>query len=149
VQTVDKTGKKDIRSNYSGILHICLEIVKAHMKVDPSPETKNLLKKLEFIKDNTSTKLNTPYFVIVHSIARNMARPLTFPIEVKTGKRQTREFELGELIQELEEAHIRINEIEQKIAQNYSIDIPLNQQGQAIVFDFNNPKAGMEDRFKF
>lgn len=119
------------------------------MKVDPSPETKNLLKKLEFIKDNTSTKLNTPYFVIVHSIARNMARPLTFPIEVKTGKRQTREFELGELIQELEEAHIRINEIEQKIAQNYSIDIPLNQQGQAIVFDFNNPKAGMEDRFKF
>jgi hypothetical protein len=107
------------------------------------------LKRLEFIKNNTSTKLNTPYFIIVHSIARNMARPLTFPIEVKTGKRQTREFELGELIQELEEAHIKINEIEQQIAQNYSIDIPLNQQGQAIVFDFNNPKQGMEDRFKF
>jgi methyltransferase-like protein len=119
------------------------------MKVDTTPEIKNALKRLEFIKNNTSTKLNTPYFIIVHSIARNMARPLSFPIEVKTGKRHTREFELGELIQELEEAHIKINEIEQQIAQNYSIDIPLNQQGQAIVFDFNNPKQGMEDRFKF
>jgi hypothetical protein len=140
---------EDVRSNYNGILHICLEIVKAHMRVDTSPEIKNLLKKLEYIKDNTSKKLNTPYFVVVHVIARNMNKPLTFPIEVKVGDRKTREFELGELIEELEEAHIHINEIQQEIAQNYSIDIPVTSQGQAIVFDFSNPQAGMEDRFKY
>jgi methyltransferase-like protein len=93
--------------------------------------------------------LKSPYFVIVHTVARNLGHPLTFPIEVKTEKRKTREFELGDLISELEEAHIKINEIEQQIAQHYSIDIPISQQGQAVVFDFSNPKAGMEDRFKY
>jgi hypothetical protein len=130
-------------------MHVCLEIVKAHLRVDPTPENKNLLKKLEYIKDYTSKNLMTPYFVVVHVVARNMHRPLSFPIEVKTGNRRTTEFELGELIRELEEAHIRINEIQQEVAQNYSIDIPLSGQGQAVVFDFSNPKAGMDDRFKW
>jgi len=140
---------EDVRSNFNGILHICLQIIKAHIKVDPTPENKALLKKLEYIKDNTSKNLMTPYFIIVHVVARNMHKPLSFPIEVRIGNRKTREFELGELIRELEEAHIRINEIQQEVAQNYSIDIPLNVQGQAVVFDFNNPQAGMGDRFKW
>ena len=119
------------------------------MRVDPSPDVKNLLKKLEYIKENTSKNLNTPYFVVVHVIARNMHKPLSFPIEVKVADRRTREFELGELIRELEEAHIHINEIQREIAKEYSIDIPLTSQGQAVVFDFSNPQAGMEDRFKY
>jgi len=148
VQTVKKTGTEDIRSNFAGIMHLALEIVKAHYRVDKSKETKNLLTRLNYIKTNTSTKLNTSYFVIVHTVARNMHKPLTFPIEIRTGKRRTREFELGDLIQELEEAHIKINEIQQLVAQNYSIDIPISSTTQALVFDFSNPTVGMDERFK-
>jgi hypothetical protein len=139
---------EDIRSNYGGIMHLCLEIVKAHLKVDPNPETKKLLKDLNYIKQNTSKKLNTPYFIVVHVVARNMHKPLSFPIEVRVGNRRTREFELGELIQELEDAHIAINEIQQAIARHYSIDIPISKHGQAVVFDFSNPQHGMKERFK-
>jgi hypothetical protein len=139
---------EDIRSNYGGIMHLCLEIVKAHLKVDPSDETKQLLKDLNYIKNNTSDKLKTPYFIVVHVVARNMHKPLTFPVEVKVGNRRTREFEVGELINELEEAHIAINEIQQAIARHYSIDIPISKHGEAIVFDFSNPQEGMKDRFK-
>jgi len=139
---------EDARSNYSAILHLALEIVKGHMKSDSSPEVKKLLKELNYVKENTTEKLKTHYFLIVHTIVRNMHRPLSFPVEVRTGQRHTVEFELGDLINELEEAHIKINEIEQQIAQHYSIDIPFSQQGQAIVFDFSNPMAGMDERFK-
>jgi hypothetical protein len=145
----NKYRAEDVRSNYNGLLHLALEIVKAHIIVDSTPQNKKLLSDLNYIKEHTSSKLNTPYFIVVHTIARNMHRPLTFPIEVKTGQRATREFDLGDLIQELENAHIRINEIQQEIAQNYSIDIPISSQGQAVVFDFSNPTAGMNERFKY
>lgn len=116
---------EDVRNNYGAILHLALEVVKA--EDDPD---KNLLKKLEWIKANTTTRLHTNYFKVVHTIARKLALPLTFPIEVKVKPRRTREFELGELIAEVEEAHIRINEIVREVAKKYSIDITFVKAGE-------------------
>lgn len=109
-------------------MHLALQIVKAEDKPD-----KKLLKRLEWIKDNTSEKLNSNYFVVVHTVARKIISPLQTPIEVKIGARRTKEFELGELISELEEAHIKINEIVRDVAKNYSIDIPFGSSGQGQI----------------
>lgn len=117
-----------MRSNYGGIMHLALEVVRG----EDQPDQK-LIKELNWIKNHTSEKLNTNYFVIVHTIARNMAKPLTAPIEVKVSERKTKEFELGELISELEEAHIRVNQLVREVAKKYSLDIMLGGGGAGII----------------
>jgi len=115
---------EDVRNNYGAILHLALQIVKAEDKPD-----KNLLKQLEWIKKNTTARIMTNYFVVVHTIARKMISSLRTPIEVKISARRTREFELGELISEIEDAHIKINEIVREVAKKYSLDIAFTSQG--------------------
>lgn len=115
---------EDVRNNYGGILHLALEIVKAEDNID-----KQLLKKLNWIKEHTTPRLNTNYFTVVHTIARKLAYPMNLPIEVKVTSRRTREFTLSELIAEVEEAHIKINEIVREVAKKYSIDITFSKTG--------------------
>jgi hypothetical protein len=126
---------EDIRNNYGGLLHLALEIVKAEDTVD-----KKLLKDLEWIKKNTTKRLNTNYFVVVHTIARKMVFPLTTLVEMKVSPRRTKEFELGELISEIEDAHIRINEIVREVAKKYSIDIQMGGIGGGQVMFPEIPK---------
>jgi hypothetical protein len=118
---------EDIRNNYAGLLHLALQIIKSENEPD-----KELLKKLEWIKENTTKRLMTNYFIIVHTIARKMSYSLMTPIEVKVSERKTREFTLGELISEVEEAHIAINDIVKEVAKNYSIDIPYGKTSGGI-----------------
>lgn len=114
-----------VRNNYNAILNLALEIVKS----EDTPDM-NLLKKLNWIKDHTSKNLNVNYFLIVQTIARKLAYPLTTPIEIRVYPRKTKEFELGELTAEIEEAHIRINEIVRDVAKKYSIDISFSKAGE-------------------
>ncbi len=118
---------EDVRNNYGAILHLALQIVKAEAEPD-----KKLLKQLEWIKEHTTPKLNTNYFLIVHTIVRKMTSSMGTPVEVRVSPRRTSEFELGELIAELEEAHIKINEIVREIAKKYSIDIAFSGSGGQI-----------------
>ena len=120
---------EDVRGNYGAILHLALEIVKSE-----EPPDEKLLKKLNWIKEHTTENLNTNYFVVVHTIARNMPRPLTWQIEMKVSARRTQDFELGQLISEIEDAHIKINDIVRTVAKKYSIDIPFGVgQGQVTL----------------
>jgi hypothetical protein len=119
---------EDIRNNYNGLMHLALEIIKGEDTVD-----KKLLKDLIWIKDHTTERLNTNYFMVVQTIARRIVFPLTFPVEVKVSMRRTKEFELGELIAQMEEAHIRINEIVREVAKKYSLDIQIGGIGGGSV----------------
>lgn len=105
-------------------MHLALEIIKAEDNPD-----KKLLKELNWIKEHTTEKLNTNYFVIVQTIVRKMVFPLTTLVEVKISPRRTKEFELGELISEIENAHIKINDIVRQVAKKYSIDIQVGGFG--------------------
>ena len=113
-----------MRSNYAGVLHLALEIIKA----EDEPNQK-LLRRLEWIKNNTTARLRTNYFIIINTLARKMHRSLEAPIEIKVGRGRTIEYSLGELIAEIEDAHIQINEIIRDVAKNYSLDIPLRTTG--------------------
>jgi hypothetical protein len=118
----------DVRNNYGALLHLALEIVKAEDEPD-----KELLRKLMWIKSHTTKKLNTNYFVVVHTILRRMALPLTALIEVKVSQKKTKEFELGELISELEESHMEINDIIREVAKKYSLDIMMGGVGGGVL----------------
>jgi len=113
-----------VRSNFGGILHLGLEIIKAE---DQPNEI--LLKRLNWIKDNTTEMLHTNYFIIVNTLARHMHQGLDSPIEIKIGRGRTMEMSLGELISELEDAHININEVVREVAKKYSLDIPFKSTG--------------------
>jgi len=119
-----------VRSNFSGILHLAFEIIKAEDKPNESA-----LKKLQWLKNNTTQKLNTNYFVIVNTLARKMHYNLDAPIEIERSHGKTYEVSLGELISELENAHIEINDIVRGVAKKYSLDIPFKSTGFSDIPD--------------
>jgi hypothetical protein len=88
-----------------------------------------LLRKLEWVKNYTTEKLRTNYFLIVNTLARNMHHNLDYPVEVEVSRGRTLEMSVGEMLAEIEEAHIRINEIVRDIAKKYSLDIPFKTAG--------------------
>ena len=107
---------------------MALQIVKSDSSAD-----RDLIRRLEYIKENTSDLLKTNYFVVVHTVARRMANSMQTPIELRVSPRRTKEYELGELIAELEEAHININDIVREVAKNYSIDVPYGKSGEVTL----------------
>ena len=121
---------ESVRSNFGGLLHLALEIIKAEDSVN-----QNLLKRLNWIKNNTTEKLSTNYFVIVNTLARKMHHNLDAPIEIEYTHGKTYEITLGELISELEESHMAINDIVREVAKKYSLDIPFKTTGFAEIPD--------------
>lgn len=109
-------------------MHLALEIVKA----EDTPD-QELLKKLEWIKENTTDRLCTNYFLMVHIIIRNMSKSLDYDIDIKNSPKRSSKFTLGEVISEMEQAHISINDIVREIAKKYSLDISFNQTGQIVL----------------
>jgi hypothetical protein len=116
---------------------LALEILKA----EDQPNMP-LIKRLEWIKNNTTSRLRTNYFIIVNILMRKMHYSLEAPIEIRVGRGRTTECSLGEIIAELEESHIKINEIVREVAKRYSIDIPFKTTG----FEVPDIESMMKER---
>lgn len=113
-----------VRSNYGGVLNLAMDIVKG----EDSPN-QVLLRKLVWIKNNTTEKLRTNYYIVINTLARKIHHNLDAPIEIRVGRGRTVEYSLGELIAEIEEAHMRINDVVREVAKKYSLDIPFRKAG--------------------
>ena len=123
----------DVTNNYNAMLTVAFEIVNVEDTVEAS-----LLKKLEWIRDHTTKRVNSGYYQIARIImTRNI--PVNMSIEVKVGYRKTIEMDFGELLTEIEIAHQEINMIVNQIAKKYSIDIPFKK-----FTDLSVPEIPME-----
>lgn len=113
-----------VRSNYGGVLNLAMDIVKGEDRPNQV-----LLRKLVWIKNNTTEKLRTNYYIVINTLARKIHHNLDAPIEIRVGRGRTVEYSLGELIAEIEEAHMKINDVVREVAKKYSLDIPFRKSG--------------------
>jgi hypothetical protein len=116
-----------MREFYSLSLTIAFSLVTAEDNPDDE-----IVEKLNYIKDNTHTKLNMPLTTTEMIILRNLGSPFSKTIEIRDNTNSVRELPLYTIIRYAKESSFEIARCVVKIAKKYSLDIPMRPSTGAI-----------------
>jgi hypothetical protein len=106
-----------MEKSYSQALHTSIQISRSEEDVN-----KEALERLEWIERHTTPKIHANFHIIMSYIGRYLGMPLQKELEIKT-ERGWKEFQVQELIIEVNKAYKEIFSIIMDIAKKYSIDI--------------------------
>lgn len=110
-----------MRELYTLSMSICWCLIEA--EEDPD---KPMIKRLEFVKDNTHEKLMIPLSTTELIILTNIGqRNFSKSVEFKDNKGKTRELPLYVIIKYAKESYFELARFVVKIAKKYSLDIPV------------------------
>lgn len=98
---------------------------------DPDEE---MIKRLNYIKDNTHEKLLIPLSTVELIILTNIGnRQFSKPVEFKDNRGKTRELPLHIIIKYAKESYFELARFVVKIAKKYSLDIPVRPAAGAVM----------------
>jgi len=101
---------------------------------------KEILKDLDFIRDNTHEKLKIPLSISELIILTNYGRNIGKLIEFRNNEGMVKEFTMWELIKYSKESYFRLAMHVVKIAKKYSLDIPMKASGALIEIPMPPPE---------
>ncbi len=116
-----------MEKSYSQALHIAIQLIRAEDQPDLEA-----LKKLEWIENHTTQKIDANFHVVMSYVSRNLTKPLNREVEIKTNNGY-KEFEIRELIIEINKAYREIFSIVMNIAKKYSVDVVIKQKGEVLI----------------
>jgi len=90
---------------------------------EPNPD-KQIVDKLNYIKDHTHAKLNIPLTTTEMIIIRNLGSNFSKSIEIRDNDNKTREIPLHQIIRYAKESYFDMAVFVVTIAKKYSLDIP-------------------------
>lgn len=117
-----------LREFYTTSLSIAYCLVATEDKPD-----EDVLKRLEFLRENTHEKLNLPIAMTELIILTNLSKGLGRPIEYKDNNNKTVEMDLGRIIKYAKDSYFELAQIVIKIAKKYDVSIPM--RGDTGVMD--------------
>jgi uncharacterized protein Veg len=136
-----------MREFYTLSLTICYCLITAEETPD-----QQIIKRLDFIKDNTHEKIMLPLSTCEMAILTNLGSNIGKIIEFKDNNGRDREYPLHVLIKYAKESYFELATYVVEIGKKYSLDIPMRgQQGQVFeiptvpdLIDMDNqpPKLG-------
>lgn len=116
-----------MREFYSLSLTICYCMITSEENPD-----QEILKRLDYIKNNTHEKILLPLTTSELIILTNFGRGIGRPIEFTDNDGVVREYSLHQLIRYAKESYFELSQFVVKIGKKYSLDIPM--RGQQEVF---------------
>jgi hypothetical protein len=92
-----------------------------------------ILKRLEYLRENTHEKLNLPIAMTELIILTNLSKGLGRPIEFRDNNNKTIEMDLGRIIKYAKDSYFELAQIVIRIAKKYDVSIPM--RGDTGVMD--------------
>jgi hypothetical protein len=108
-------------------LTICYCLIAAEDKPD-----QKIIKRLDYIRDNTHEKILLPLSVTEMAILSNLGSNISKVIEFKDNNGKVREYPLHQLVRYSKDSYFELAKFAVEIAKKYSLDIPMRTGQEAF-----------------
>ena len=120
-----------LETNFLQAKNLCQDIINA----ESSPD-KNLQKRLDWVNEHTTDRLNVPFDVVETFISKNANRSLQYDVELpimNTWPRRYKEYQLMDLVIEMKKAYSELRKIVTTVAKKYDLSLPTDSTASVSI----------------